>query len=125
MIREVSDFFTVIFIICTPNNPRMTTRSSLTIPEAAEVLGLTGRASLNGIHARFHELVKEWHPDVSEHDPDLSHTTFIRIKEAYDILVEYGMNYELSFRAEDIRKGTDYDSREFWMAHFGDDPIWG
>jgi len=125
MIREVSDFFTVIFIICTPNNPRMTTRSSLTIPEAAEVLGLTGRASLNGIHARFHELVKEWHPDVSEHDPDLSHTTFIRIKEAYDILIEYGMNYEMSFRAEDIRKGTDYDSREFWMAHFGDDPIWG
>jgi len=30
----------------------------MTIPEAAEVLGLTGRASLNGIHARFHELVK-------------------------------------------------------------------
>ena len=103
----------------------MTTRSQLTIPEAAEVLGLTGRASLNAIHARFHELVKEWHPDVSEHDPVLSHTMFIRIKEAYDILIEYGMNYELSFRAEDIRESNNYDSREFWMSRFGDDPIWG
>lgn len=103
----------------------MTPRSTMTIPEAAEVLGITGTSSLNGIHARFRELAKEWHPDVSQYDPDLSHETFIRIKEAYDILVEYGMNYELSFRVEDIRKGTDYDSREFWMAHFGDDPIWG
>ncbi len=103
----------------------MTTLSPMTISEAAKMLGITSTASLNGIHARFQELVKEWHPDVSQHDPDLSHIMFIRIKDAYDILVEYGMNYELSFRAEDIRKGTDYDSGEFWMNHFGDDPIWG
>ncbi|MGA2914371.1 MAG: J domain-containing protein [Methanoregula sp.] len=103
----------------------MVIRSTMTIPEAAKVLGITGRVSLNGIHTRFRELVKEWHPDVSQHNSDLSHVTFIRIKEAYDILVEYGMNYELSFRAEDIREGTDYNSREFWMSRFGDDPIWG
>ena len=103
----------------------MTTQSTMTVPEAAGVLGITNRASLNAIHARFRELVKEWHPDVSDHDSDLSHATFIRIKEAYDILVEYGMNYELSFRPEDIRNSTDYDSGEFWMEHFGDDPIWG
>jgi hypothetical protein len=103
----------------------MTKQSTMTIPEAAEVLGITGRASLNGIHLRFHELVKEWHPDVSQHDPHLSHITFIRIKEAYDLLVEYGMNYELSFQAQDIRQSNDYDYREFWMSRFGDDPIWG
>ena len=103
----------------------MTARSPMSVPEAAEVLGIAERASLNGIHVRFRELAKEWHPDVSQHDPALSHETFIRIKEAYDILVEYGMNYELSFRVEDICKGTDYDSQKFWMAHFGDDPIWG
>jgi DnaJ-class molecular chaperone len=103
----------------------MTNRSTMTIPEAAEVLGITGRVSLKGIHLRFHELVKEWHPDVSQHDSHLSHITFIRIKEAYDILVEYGMNYELSFQAEDIRENNDYDSQEFWMSRFGDDPIWG
>jgi DnaJ-class molecular chaperone len=41
----------------------------MTIPEAAGVLGITGKESLNGIHARFHALIKEWHPDVSQHDP--------------------------------------------------------
>jgi len=35
------------------------------------------------------------------------------------------MNYEMSFRAEDILEGMDYDPREFWMAHFDDDPLWG
>jgi DnaJ-class molecular chaperone len=51
------------------NSHPMTTRSTMTIPEAAEMLGITGRESLNGLHARFRELVKEWHPDVSQHDP--------------------------------------------------------
>jgi len=51
----------------------MTTRSTLTIPEAADVFGIHGRASLNGLHTRFRELVKVWHPDVSQHDPGLSH----------------------------------------------------
>jgi len=103
----------------------MTTRSTLTRPEAAEVLGINGRARLNGIHTRFRELVTVWHPDVSQHDPGLSHDAFIRIKEAYDILAEYGMNYDVLYRAEDIQKGTDYAPGEFWMTHCGDDPIWG
>ena len=97
----------------------------MSVPEAAAVLGIKGKASLNAIQIRFHELAKEWHPDVSEHDPGLSHETFIRIREAYEILVEYCMNYELSFAKKDLRPGTDYDSREFWMSRFGDDPIWG
>jgi len=52
----------------------------MNVPEAAHMLGIPGRASLNGIHARFRELAKEWHPDVSQYDPDLSHDRFIRIK---------------------------------------------
>lgn len=103
----------------------MSARSPMTVAEAAEVLGITGRVSLNGIHARFRELAKEWHPDVSQHDPGLSHDTFIRIKTAYDILVDYCLNYEISFSSEEIRKGSAYNSREFWMSRFGDDPIWG
>jgi DnaJ-class molecular chaperone len=62
---------------------------------------------------------------MSQYDSDLSHETFIRITEAYEILTDYGMNYELSFREEDIRPGTGYDSRKFWMSRFGNDPIWG
>jgi DnaJ domain len=97
----------------------------MTVPEAAHVLGIPGKASLSGIHACFREQAKEWHPDVSCHDPEISHITFIRMREAYDILVDYCMNFEISFKPEDIQRGTDYDSREFWMSRFGDDPIWG
>ncbi|GAB6286574.1 MAG: hypothetical protein STSR0009_27750 [Methanoregula sp.] len=89
------------------------------------MFGIHGRASLNRIHTRFRGLVKEWHPDVLQHGPYLSHDVFIRINKVYDILGEYGMNYDLSFRVEDIQKGTDYDSGEFRMIHCGDDPIWG
>jgi curved DNA-binding protein CbpA len=95
------------------------------VPEAAHVLGIPGRASLNGIHARFRELDTVWHPDVSRHDPEISHATFIRVREAYEILVDYCLNFEISFSQEDFRKGTDYDSREFWISRFGYDPIWG
>jgi len=41
------------------------------------------------------------------------------------VLTEYGMNYELSFAKEDLRLGTDYDSRGFWINRFSNDPIWG
>jgi len=97
----------------------------MNVLEAAQVLDIPGRASLYDIHTRFRELAKEWPPDISRHDPEISHTKFIRVREAYEILVDYCMNFEISFLQEDIRKGTDYDSREFWMSRFGDDPIWG
>ena len=103
----------------------MKPQPAMTVPDAASAFGIAGGASLNEIHARFRELAKEWHPDTLEHDPRLSHETFIRIREAYKILVDYCMDYEISFRPQDIRKGTGYDSREYWMSRFGDDPIWG
>lgn len=103
----------------------MENRQILTVPEAVNVLGIPGKASLNGIHTRFRELAKEWHPDVSDHDPETAHVTFIRIREAYELLVDYCMNYEISFEPGEIRHGTSYDSREFWKSRFGDDPIWG
>jgi hypothetical protein len=62
------------------NSPLMTARSAMTFPEAALVIGITERTSLDDIHTRFHALVKEWHSDVSRHDPDLSHVMFIRKK---------------------------------------------
>ena len=96
----------------------------MTVPEAAAAFGISGTASLNMIQSRFRELAKTWHPDVCRDDPLVAHETFIRIRQAYEILVEYCIHYEISFRPEDIRKGSEYDSREFWMSHFGDDPIW-
>ena len=97
----------------------------MTVATAARTLGIADTASMNGIHARFRELAKEWHPDTSPHDPGLAHEMFIQVRDAYEILLNYCANYEISFREEDIRNGSSYDSWEFWVRMFGDDPIWG
>ena len=95
------------------------------VREAAGVLGIRDRASLNEIRRRYHDRIKEWHPDVSQNDPVKSHETTLRLKEAYDLLVDYCMNRTFSFRTEDIAEGLGQNPTRHWMDRFGDDPIWG
>jgi len=68
------------------------------LQEAAVLLGIRERASLNEIRQKYHELVKASHPDVSDRDPMVSHEVMIRLKAAYDLLVDYCTNYV--FRSE-------------------------
>lgn len=63
------------------------------VREAAEVLGIQDRASHNEIRSRYHEQIKEWHPDVPQKDPAVSYEMTLRLKEAYDLLVDYCVNY--------------------------------
>ena len=93
--------------------------------DAAGLLGIHDRASLNEIRIRYHECIKEWHPDVSENDAATSHEMTIRLKKAYDLLVDYCMNHTFSFRIEDLLKDLEQSPADFWMERFGDDPIWG
>jgi preprotein translocase subunit Sec63 len=94
------------------------------VREAAEVLGIQDRASLNEIRIRYYERIKEWHPDVSRRDPAVSHEMTIRLKKAYDLLVDYCMNYTFSFRIGDLSKDLGQTPADYWMERFGDDPIW-
>jgi pantothenate kinase len=103
----------------------MTARSSLSIREAADILGIADQASINEIRSRYHALVKEWHPDVSDHEPEDTHNKMIRFNDAYDTLIEYCMQYEFSFRPEDLIQNARTDPVNSWMERYGDDPIWG
>jgi hypothetical protein len=94
------------------------------VREAAELLGIWDRASLNEIRIRYYERVKEWHPDVSQKDPAVSHEMTIRLKEAYDLLVDYCMNHTFSFRLGDLAKDLEQIPADYWMERFGEDPIW-
>jgi DnaJ-class molecular chaperone len=67
----------------------MTARSSLSIREAADILGIANHASINDIRSRYHALVKEWHPDVSRYDSEDTHAKMVRLNEAYDIIIGY------------------------------------
>jgi len=93
--------------------------------EAAEVLGIQDKASLNEILQKYREQVKKWHPDVSQQDRTTSHEMMIRLKKAYDLLVDYCMNHVFSFRIEDLLEDLEQSPADFWMERFGEDPIWG
>jgi hypothetical protein len=95
------------------------------LKEAAELLGIGGRASFNEIRQAYHDRIKKWHPDVSTQDPAMAHDMTIRVKMAYDLLVDYCMNHTFSFRIEDLAKDLEQSPADFWMERFGDDPIWG
>ena len=66
----------------------MITTPEISIQQAAKLLGFSNKASLMEIRKRYHELVRELHPDVSTHEPEESHKMIIRHKEAYDIIVD-------------------------------------
>lgn len=93
--------------------------------EAAKLLGIGNHASLNEIRSRYHERIREWHPDVSQNDPAASHEMMIRLKRAYDLLLDYCMNHSFSFRKEDLARDLEQAPADVWMERFGDDPIWG
>jgi preprotein translocase subunit Sec63 len=99
--------------------------TSADLRDAAEVLGIQDKASLNEIRQKYHEQIKRWHPDVSERDPGISHEMTIRVKKAYDLLVDYCMNHPFSFRIKDLEQDLEQSPTDFWMERFGDDPIWG
>jgi hypothetical protein len=69
--------------------------------------------------------VKEWHPDVSDYDSEDTHNIVIQLNDAYDILIDYCMQVEISFRPEDLIQTTETDPMDTWMERYGDDPIWG
>lgn len=103
----------------------MKARTVLSIREAADILGIGERASIREIRARYHALVKEWHPDVSDYGSKDTHDTMVRINDAYTILMEYCVQYGISFRPEDIRQNGGGAPMDAWMEQYGDDPIWG
>jgi DnaJ-class molecular chaperone len=97
----------------------------IVLREAAEVLGIQDKASLNEIRQKYHQQIKRWHPDISTMNPGASHEMTIRLKNAYDLLVDYCTNHPFSFRMEDIEQDLEQSPADFWMERFGDDPIWG
>lgn len=93
--------------------------------EAAGLLGIGNHACLNEIHSRYHERIKEWHPDVSQNDPASSHEIMIQLKKGFDLLVDYYMIHSYSFRIEDLARDLEQAPADFWMERVGNDPIWG
>lgn len=70
--------------------------------EAAKILHLGERASMDEIKARYRDLMKRWHPDNCRHDPDLCKEKAEAIVNAYEVIVAYCSSYVFSFIDSDI-----------------------
>lgn len=103
----------------------MTARPSLSIQQAAVILGILETASISEIRSRYRELAKEWHPDRAGDAPGDSHENMVRLNEAYEVIMQYCLHYPIPFRPEDLRKAPDTEPMARWMERYGDDPIWG
>ncbi|MDO8840874.1 J domain-containing protein [Methanocalculus sp.] len=103
----------------------MVVHKCLSLREAADILGVGESASIIQIRTRYHALVRKWHPDISEHTPEETHNEMVRLNEAYDVLIEYCMRYEIFFYPDNPSPAMGKDPDDDWMDRFGDDPIWG
>lgn len=103
----------------------MAVATAETLSEAARVLGIKDNASMHDIRSQYREQLKKWHPDTSQKNFRESHEMTILLNEAYNLLIDYCMNYKFSFRLEDLNKNVEKNPAELWMERYGNDPIWG
>jgi len=73
------------------------------IEDSAKILGLGYYASIEEIKKRYREIAKEVHPDVNSND----NTDFIKLKEAYETLINYCYNFKIPLTSEEIKKARN------------------
>ncbi len=93
------------------------------ITKARKVLGLKEVATLQDIKNRYRELLKEWHPDLSNDNKEIRREKTVEIISAYRALMDYCEQYRFSFSKEEVEKYISPE--EMWAKRFGRDPIWG
>ena len=88
------------------------------LQEALRIFGLRDQATLGEIRKRHRTLVKEYHPDRGNADPE----QIRRINRAYEILQNYCANYRYSFSLDEY---LEQNPEERIKRQFYDDPVWG
>lgn len=86
--------------------------------EALKVFELREHATLREIRKKHRQLVKEYHPDHGNSDPD----RIRQINQAYQILRDYCANYRYTFALEEY---LQQNPEERLQRQFFDDPLWG
>lgn len=104
----------------------MTGSDKKALTQAAQVLGIRGKASLKEIRAAYKRHMNEWHPDKCRDGEKASLEMAQKLNHAYDILIEYCEDVPFDFSDEGMESTAGESStEEFWNEHFGKDPLWG
>jgi len=86
--------------------------------KAKTTLGLTERATLKEIKAKYYKLMKLWHPDtVGDDEKDKATKMSYLINESYEIILNYCNEYEFDFSESEINRHLPVD--EWWRNKFG------
>ena len=93
------------------------------IAQARKLLNIGEEASIREIRENYLKLLKKYHPDTSEENKEICSEMTQKIISAYNLLMDYCLNYLISFKKQDIEKYLK--DEEWWLHRFGDTPFWG
>jgi DnaJ-class molecular chaperone len=87
------------------------------IAEAGRILRLPEDVTRSEIQEAYRRRCRELHPDRNEGDTEDEMT---RINAAYRLLMDYCDHYRIKLEPNE----NGMTGGEWWMLHFGQDPIW-
>ena len=90
---------------------------------ARTVLNLPESATLREIKDNYRRQIQRWHPDKCREDEKICCEMTNRIIRAYEIIMEYCMEFRFPFDKQSVEKYLSVN--EWWRKKFGDDPLWG
>ena len=90
------------------------------IEKARDILKLGDHATLGEIKRAYHQLSKEYHPDLVRGDK-AREAQMYEITAAYELLMRYCREFRFPLAPEE---GSIYDAEDWWMDRFGQDPLW-
>ncbi|MFW6308795.1 MAG: J domain-containing protein [bacterium] len=97
------------------------------IYQAAKILNLGEKASLDEIKNAYKNLMKKHHPDnYNKEEKEKVREKVKKINKAYEIIMNYCDNYRYSFQKEQIAENLPIDQKleENVFKQFKNDPHW-
>lgn len=86
-----------IFVAKTAYTFKINIRGLKRVPESYRVLGLPYNSTSEELKQKYRELAFKWHPDKNQSRKELAESKFKQIKEAYEIVRNYGDEFNSSF----------------------------
>jgi len=93
------------------------------IVAAKELLQLGDQASLVEIKEAYRRLSKRYHPDRQQENTAANGPSMQEINAAYDVLRDYCAVFRFPLTCNN--ESQPLDDEDWWLARFGEDPLWG
>jgi len=92
------------------------------IERARSLLDLPKKVTLLDIKDAYHKKSIKYHPDkASYEDKEFFKEKMVEINWAYKTLLTYVEHYQIDLSPNE----QGMSDEDWWMHHFGQDPIWG